>query len=159
MRTLFAAFVLMSVASTATGQTKLSEEWTTYCDNGVEKIRVEFRYYLPAVGFEDTHSQWGGAFAEACAAGCGAPENAEAVLKALGNDQYQFTWQGWSRDCFVTQVWREAMMSYVGEGEFGPENFPFLVECSDGPQTIVDQSDCSLPVEHSTWGAVKALYR
>ena len=152
--------VIFCSTSTGHAQTKLAEDWTTYCDNGVEKVRVSFTYYLAAVGFVPPHSEWLGAYRAACDTLCeDGPDNLQAELKPLGNDQYKWTWQGWSRDCFGAQVWREARMSFVTEGDSGPENRVYFVDCDDGPQTIVDLVDCSLPVETSTWGAIKALYR
>ncbi len=152
--------LLLFLPSLATAQDKIAEEWTTYCDNGVEKVRVAFTYQLDAVGFASPHSEWLGAYTSPCTDDCGAPVSLEAVRKALGNDTYKFTWEGWTRACLAGQVWRSAMMSYFTETEFGVENIVFFVGCADGPQTIVDELNCdTTPVATSTWGAIKALYQ
>jgi len=151
---------LLVCPTISSAQQKIAEEWTTYCDNGVEKVRVAFTYELIAVGFVANDSEWFGAYTEPCAGLCGPPETTKGVRKPLGNDRYKWTWQGWTRACLAGQVWRSAMMSYITNGENGPENRQFFVQCDEGPQTIVDESNCNiLPVASSTWGRIKALYR
>jgi len=159
MRRVLILALLISLPALASAQIKISEEWTTYCDNGVKRVRVALTYELASVGFDDTHSQWMGAFTEPCAGGCGEPTSLEGELKSLGRDRYKWTWEGWSLDCLALQVWRSAMMSYFTEGEFGPENRQFFITCGDGPQTVVEGPNCTTPIATSTWGSVKALYR
>jgi hypothetical protein len=149
---------LLSIPAISNAQLKISEQWTTYCDNGVEKVRVEFTYQVLAIGFDPVHSEWIGEFTDPCTGGCDGPDTVMGVRRALGQDTYTWTWQGWTLECLGTLVWRDAMMSYIAAGDEGPENRQFFVTCDDGPQTIVDECN-TLPVATSTWGAIKALYR
>ena len=140
-------------------------EWSTYCDNGVEKLRMMLIYHnLGAFGpFYGELHPYNNNECQDLGDDCGGYKQA-TLIEDLGGGEIRYVWEGWLRSCltvetpaFFGQVW-----FYTQE----PGQQPVLrhqdFDCYFfGEQTpVVDVVECStLPVAARTWGAVKALYR
>ena len=152
-RILFALLLVPTIAGAQEGWL-VDEQWTTYCESGVEKIRAELTLDLvPGIIIDDNS----GGELFICAAPEGCYSNPTPTVTDLGGGLYRWNWEGWPRDCYQTEVSREGVL--VFRAPWG--DYMWLsIHCSDGPQAIIDTVECiPLPVAQPTWGAVKAMYR
>jgi hypothetical protein len=154
----------IAVASQSSAQTIISEEWTTYCDGGTERVRasITIRFH-PDVFFHEGES--GAGEFNVCDdqdhVMCYA-ESDGGIRTDLGGGDFRWTWQGWPVTCFESaSVHRSGWVLYLvptGGGDWDPRFLYF--NCADGPYTIIDESECAPTLTAvSTWGAIKALYR
>ncbi len=165
MKSLLLVLALLSIPALASAQYPPdfieSETWTTFCDNGTQKVRASFVLELwDPIFYENWQGEWG-AYPAACGLGepaCHAFEAAGTVVH-LGGRLYEFYWD-FPRECFADYAGREGRLWWQILIEGYPEHRYVDLLCSDGPQPILDGGDCpTLPVVSTTWGAVKALYR
>jgi hypothetical protein len=134
-------------------------EWSTYCDNGVEKVQLELTYQLGEV--ESVES----ALADAYNNDICEPFNycgpQEAFTEYLGEGNYRFTWRGWLRSCLTvdTPSFHALVFFYVSDPE--PKLFLTEIWCNQFDAVeIVDNVECTpLPAKAATWGAVKVMYQ
>ncbi len=155
MKRLFVLLVLL-FPSIAIAQ----PEWSTYCDNGVEKVRLRLTVQIGGVDVQPGVA--GGYNNELCGDFnfCG---GYSSNPESLGDDYYRFTFSGWLRSCITVAypAFHVQVFYYTVEPGHEPVLRLFEAWCASyEPVAIVDEVECNtLPVAHSTWGAVKALYR
>ncbi len=152
--------LLLSMPALVRAEGQVSETWTAYCENSIEKIRLQIVMNLP--GAIDVG---GGLMTAFDGDSCPGTECGTALMSslvALGNDDFMWTFQGWTRACLqAANAQREGTLSYHWVDETGHHFVhEWEIFCGDfTPSAIVDTVDCSLPVHTRTWGAIKALYR
>jgi hypothetical protein len=164
VKTLLAIAFLLSISTLATASDIVSEEWTTYCDDGVEKLRgtIVFHFSQTSLGYEGAELT---VYSDAeCSSPIGSPcarGNYSGVATSLGNNDYRVVWQGWPRACIPSAgIFRDGFVVFRFPDYSGTFSYYSYMLCEDGERTVIDGGDCvPLPVTASTWGAVKALYR
>jgi len=159
-RILFALILVPTLASAD------SLSWSTYCDNGVEKVRCMIVLNMPGVQFGGDAGAGIRVYNdEVCFTGRNECDSGrfDADPVALGNDDFEFTFEGWLRSCLtVDQPTIDGYMFYytVEPGQEPVRRFSYIICAQFEPTTIVDTVDCApLPTASTTWGAIKALYR
>lgn len=160
MKTLLPILALLSIPVLASAD---SVAWSTYCDNGVEKVRATATLSLPGatstLGAEMTALN-----NETCDPDLGyCGFFRDDTAESLGNDEYRYVFEGWTRACLSVDTPSMRGLVFYYSADPGQEPVLRLREfyCFDfEPASIVDNTDCSpLPVASRTWGAIKALYR
>lgn len=156
MKTLLLALLFLPAVASA------QPEWSTYCDNGVEKVRLRLTFEMGPIHsiqsvFASAYNNEECYIADPCA-------TFESYAETdIGDGLYLFEWQGWLRSClsvdvpaFYGQVWY-----YTQEPGYDPVLRMREFDCqSFEPSAIIDNTECTpLPVLTTSWGAVKAMYR
>jgi hypothetical protein len=153
---------LLSIPVLASSQTKLSEQWNTYCDGSVEKVRATLSYHVGSGITVESGEMVTFSGPGDCS---GVPSCATVNMtrwEDLGSGDIAFIWEGTLRSCLPgTEATRFGLIILSAPDDQGGKIYhhePF--ECADGPQAIIDNSDCpTLPVALGTWGWIKSLYR
>lgn len=162
MKILLLVLACLSIPALASAS---SIELTTYCDGNVEKVRAVMVLTIPgalsagsaelhALNNEDCNPDFGS---------CG--WFIDGTAEPLGNDEFRFVFEGWLRSCLSvnTPSLRGQVFFYAQDPGQEPRLYLRDFGCYEFGEpipAIVDNSEChTLPVAHSTWGAVKALYR
>jgi hypothetical protein len=160
MRAAIVFAILVTLTAPASAQL-VSETWTTFCDqSGNERVRSSFIVDLtPDVFFDD---YWKGELyvsGKSCDFNntCDGPMP-PGIVNDLGEGTFEYVFD-WPRECFDGAAYRFGRLFYNVEIEDHTETWWVYLECVDGPQTIIDNSDCApVSVASSTWGAIKALF-
>jgi hypothetical protein len=143
----------------------VSEEWSTYCDDDVEKVRASLTFQICFnPHFDGMHGELEAREGEGCIASgqCGDRRWNTGEVVPVGNDSYRWTWDGFERACLSgTTALRYGVVFFWLTGEDGEPRYSYIdFNCGGNPFVIVDNSDCApTHVATSTWGGIKALYR
>jgi hypothetical protein len=139
------------------------ETWSTYCDNGVERVRLTIEFSLSdSADLSESGSEFYVGTSCLDPDPCPGPDGRSGVLSDLGGGNYRFVLAGWEKACFPnSEAVRDGAIFWRCFFEPGQSQTVLLrFYCGDRAQPIIDETTCvPLPVASPTWGAIKALYR
>jgi len=134
------------------------EEWETYCDAGVQRVR--FTLHLSILGFTalpvDLETEIAGI--DSNDPGTIYVISAFDRIETIAPGQFEFIEESWHAAHFPSRIAkREGLISWTCNGI---RNGWISMRFTDGPFVIEEGEPCvPNPVAAATWGAVKALYR
>lgn len=166
MRFLFPLIAFVASASSAQAclvPLDVVETWTTYCDDGTERVRLTIEFSLgEAADLSESGSEFYVGTSCLNPDPCPGPDGRSGVLSDIGGGNYRFVLEGWEKSCFPNgEAVRDGAIYWRCFFEPGQAQTVLLrFYCGDRAQPIIDDSTCvPLPVSASTWGAIKAMYR